>query len=165
MAARVSVNLRSVLARFLQAEPLHNPHNSFELKETVAFCESELRYLGTGTQRLPPWSLPFVVLPVHNTWRGHRTAEAVAGLVVAIIDLHCGIRPYVFERDEVNLFEILWASVEAAGYLDEWRVMNDRIAIAIGEGSKGGRVSASSIWQSDAMRQRLGLCDNRNKAA
>lgn len=166
MAQRVSVNIRSVLARFLQSEPLHYPANSFELKETVAFCESELRYLGTGTDLLPPWSTPFTVLPIPDNWRGHRAAEAVAGLVVAIIDRHFGISRAAFEADELTLFEILWASVESAGYLKEWRGKSERLCISTGvEGKQNcGRYDRSG-WQGDEMRQRLGYCDNRNKAA
>lgn len=168
MAGIIKINLRSILARFLQAEPLHNPKNSYELKETLKFCETELRYLGTGSTHLPPWSLPFQILPVPNNWRGHRTAEVIAALVTAIVDREFGIKRDLFESDELTLFEILWASVEHAGYMDEWRTKGGFIVIAYSSANNGyvphGERKPTG-WRGNDIRQKIGRCDNRNVAA
>jgi hypothetical protein len=117
----VTINLRSILARAIEAEPFHAPDLSFEMRETIAFVQSELRYVGIGTKRLPPWSLPFQLVDVPDNWRGRRTAEAAAALIVAVNDKH-GIRRKNFMPDEWNFLEILRESLErAGGFLDEWR--------------------------------------------
>lgn len=117
MAQRVSVNLRSVLARFLQSEPLHDPANSFELKETVAFCESELRFTGIGTERLPPWSTPFQTLPIEDTWRFRRAAEAGAWLVNGARKIERQLM-----SDEKTFYRMAEDCLTRAGYVDPYKI-------------------------------------------
>ena len=119
-------DIRAILARFINAEPLHDPANSFELRETVRHVESELRYIGTGCDRLPSWRLPFQLAPIPANWRGRRAGEAAAALVVAIHD-KTGLSLTRFMIDELNFLGMIQLSLEAhGGFLDEWRRRSGR---------------------------------------
>jgi hypothetical protein len=113
-----TMTIRNALGRFLQTDLLFTPKLSFEMRETVRHCEDTIHLIGTGGA-LPPWSAPYQILEISDSWREKQVAAAAAGLVAAIVD-KTGLHKSAFMPDEWTYFTILRDSLIEAGYMKEW---------------------------------------------